>query len=409
MAASRPRHYFDFAAATPVDPAVRRISARAEREYGNPSALHREGQRAQALVDAVREEVAAATAADFREVVLTASATEANNLALRGVVAALRAPAARRRPRVIISGVEHESVRETAQALARIGAALTVLPVGRTGVTDPAALERSLAPDVALVSVMAVNNETGAVQPIAALARAIVAFRARHGIPPGRPPLFHADAAQALVATPFSFAASGADLATLSGHKAYGPRGAAALLVRQGTSIAPLLAGGGQEHGLRSGTENVPALAGFAAAVRIAARAHRKDAARFAALGREFLVRITRAGVRYEINGPRDAYEGKEGAEALFRARRALRAPHILNIHLPGYPAERLLVVLDRAGFAVSSGSACRSRSLEPSAVIRAMGYGERRARESLRISFGRPTTGAAVRALAQAIARAAR
>lgn len=358
--------------------------------FGNPSSLHSFGQDAIASLDRFRESLARLLSADFRNIIFTGSATEANNLALRGVIR--RARELRPLPErisFVVSSIEHESVRETARTLAReYDADLREIPADRRGIIDLRAFEQALDPSVILVSIMYANNEVGAIQPVAEIGSVLDAFRKkqegngvvtrRKGMPGVQYPLFHCDAVQAfqfLSCIPDEFRA---DLMTLSAHKIYGPKGVGALYARDLTLLVPIITGGGQEFGLRSGTENTAAAAGFSCAAEIALPLRAREAKRLRALAVRFRRALMRAVPEAAVNGP-----GPDSADAL---------PHILNIRFPGVPAEALLTALDRVGVAASSGSACASRAGTPSHVLRAMGYDETHARESVRFSFGRAT-----------------
>ncbi len=401
----RQRIYLDYAASTPLDPRVlKAMRPYLSGEFGNPGSLHSFGQAALAAVDSARAIIADALGADFREIVFTGSATEANNLILRGAVRAFRKAHPDRLPRIIVSAIEHESVLETARALEAEGAAeLAIVPVDRSGIVRVDALAAALTDNTAIVSVMYVNNETGAIQPLAKIAACIAAFRGSaqtaaaalgSTVNIARPwPLFHSDAAQALQLLPCLPEELGLDAMTLSGHKIYGPKGIGALYIKNALSgtaarasaqslppLPPLITGGGQEFGLRSGTENVAAIAGFGKAVKLAV-AEREARRKYITARRDaFLDGLRKLQPKLRINGG------------------ALRSPHILNVWLPGYAAEDLLIRLDLLGVAISSGSACRSRSFETSHVLQAMGLSAKRVRESVRISFG-STSAAEVRA----------
>lgn len=401
------RLYFDHAASTPVDPRVlRAMRPYFSREFGNPGSLHSFGQRAIAAVDASREELGKLIGAKhFREVIFTSGATEANNLALRGAVEFYKAhhPDGAR-PRIIISSVEHESVMETASAFAQWGVDVVKLPVNKEGVIDIVALKNALSESTVLVSVMHVNNETGTVQPLREIRFMIDEFRKQaSGGDPSRQspyPLFHADAAQSFLYYYCDVELLGVDMLTLSAHKMHGPKGVGALYVKRDEKAFgesggfPLVAqarGGGQEFGVRSGTENVPGVVGFAASARIAAAARGKTSARVAALRDDLWRRIKEIAPKAEINGP--AGDAK--------------APHILNVWFPGHAAQDLLTRFDRAGLAASSGSACRSRAVESSYVIEALGHSKERARESVRFSLGKGTTKKDIAAAARIVGKA--
>ena len=402
------RLYFDHAASTPVDPRVlRAMRPFFSHKFGNPGSLHLFGQEAIAAVDASRESIGKLIGAKhFREIVFTGGATEANNLALRGAVEFYKKNHSDTRPRIIISSVEHESILETAQALERYGAEVITLPVNKEGVIDIVALKDALNDRTVVVSVMHVNNEVGTIQPLREIKFMIDAFR--KGLPgnddahPAAYPLLHTDAAQSFPYLYCDAELLGVDMMTLSSHKMNGPKGVGALYVRRDEKIfgesgafplAAQVSGGGQEFGVRSGTENVPGIVGFARAAQLAAAARGANATRVAALRDELWRRIKSAAPDAEINGP--AGDAK--------------APHILNIYFPGHDAQDLLTRFDRAGLAASSGSACRSRAAESSYVIEALGYDKARAGSSIRFSLGKDTTKGEVAAAAKIVAKALR
>lgn len=332
-------------------------------EFGNASSIHAFGQRAKAIVDDARGELAALIDADPSEIVFTSGGTESDNLAVRGAVDALE-PAGRRQ--VITSRIEHEAILTTATALERHGTPIVRLPVGASGVIDPAALAEAIDDKTAIVSVMHANNEVGTIQPIAELA----AIARAHGA------LMHTDAVQSVGKIPVSVRALGIDLLSLSAHKFGGPKGVGALWIRRGVRLAPYLTGGKQERNRRAGTENVPAIAGLGAAARVAREHLRTSAASIAAL-RDRLERGILGGVSgTSVNGDP-----------------ARRVPNTSNISFEGVEAESLLIALDLEGVAVSTGSACSSGSLEPSHVLKAMGFSGGRTRNSLRFSLGLGTT----------------
>jgi cysteine desulfurase len=418
--------YLDYAATTPVDPTVlRAMHPYFSKKFGNAGSLHAFGQEAIAAVDRSREDLARAISAEFREIIFTGSATEANNLALRGVVEAHRTHDGELRkdekllnpepsalnPRIIVSSIEHESVLETARDLERDGVDVIYLPVDKRGVVDLKKLKESLTENTILVSVMYVNNEIGTVQPMVEIAEIMRDFREKSGIqnPESsnkinesplsalRSPLFHCDASQAFQFFDCDTATLHVDLMTLSSHKIYGPKGAAALYMRQRAkseergsenfpSLAPLTTGGGQEFGFRSGTENVPAIVGFAKAAEIAAANREKESKRIAALRDYFWRGVKKIYPKAVINGVPSV--------SVLRTTYYVPdcAPHILNVYFPGHDAQDILTRLDLAGIAASSGSACRTRVATSSYVIEALGYSKERARSSVRFSFGRPT-----------------
>jgi cysteine desulfurase len=361
------RVYLDHNAGAPLRPEAR--AAMLDVLGGapaNPSSAHREGARARRLLDEARAGVASLIAARPAEITLTSGATEANNLALRGVLAA-----AGSRDGLVVSAIEHASVLETAHALAAAGARVTVVPVDASGRVDPDRLAASCDPDTAVVSVGLANGEIGTVGPIARIAEALR----------GRGIVLHTDAAQAAGRLPVDVAALGADLLSLSSHKLGGPAGAGALWIRRGIALRPLVTGGPQERGLRAGTEPVAALAGFGAAARAAAADLPRARARMAAL----LDRLWE-GIAAAVP---DAIRHGPVAEP--------RLPNTLNLRVPGCAGESLLVLLDLGGVAVSLGSACAAGAPEPSHVLRAIGLDEEAARSGLRLSLGPDTTAADV------------
>lgn len=374
------RIYLDYAATTPVDPEVgKAMRLYFGRKFGNPGSLHFFGQEAMAVVDESREKIAQAIGADFREIIFTGSATEANNLALRGI---LKAQSLKFKARLIISKIEHESILQTARDLERAGIEVIYLPVDKQGFVDLKKLEKSLNERTVLVSVMHANNEIGTIQPIAEISQIIHKFKERNFASlSGACPLFHTDAVQALQYLDCNVNNRGIDMLTLSGHKIYGPKGVGALYVKnqnfKSGFIFPIITGGGQEFGLRSGTENVPLIAGFAKAVELAVKNREKESDRIKTLRDYFWQGLKKIEPRLQINGSLSLTG---------------RLPNNLNVYWPGNSAEDLLVRFDLAGIAVSSGSACSARSTKLSHVLAAIGCSEKRTRQSLRFTLGKFT-----------------
>ena len=354
--------YLDHNATTPVAPAVAEAVARALRDaFGNPSSLHAAGQRARRALDEARVAVAALVGAEPGQVVFTSGGTESDNLAIRGVLEA--APPQRRR--LAVGAVEHEAVLHTALAYRRRGWPVTIVPASAEGVITPEALSACLGPDVALVSVMLANNETGVLQPVEALARLAHA----HGA------LFHTDAVQGAGKVTVDVRRLGVDLLSLTGHKFGGPKGAGALWVRDGLTLASTMTGGRQERNRRAGTENVPAIAGLGVAAALAAGTARTPAD-VKALRDRLEVGILAAVPGCAVNG--------SGAG---------RIPNTANISFEGADGESLVVALDLEGIAVSTGSACSSGTTDPSHVLRAMGLPASRVQSAIRFSLGPETT----------------
>ena len=362
------RIYFDHNATTPVDPAVLDAVVRVLKEdFGNASSVHYFGQKAKAVLDDARTAVAALINGEPSEIVFTSGGTEADNFALRGVAEALE-PTGRKH--LIATTIEHEAVLVTLRALARRGWRLTLLPVDASGIVSPDALRDALTDDTALVSVMHANNEIGTVQPIADLAQLAHA----------RGAVFHTDAVQSAGKIPLDVRALGVDLAALSAHKFYGPKGAGALWIRRGTRVAAILTGGKHERSRRAGTENVPGIAGLGAAAQLARKKLHDEAPRLAALRNRLEDAVLAAVPGTAINGAREP-----------------RVPNTTNISFEGIEAESLLIALDLEGIAVSTGSACSSGTLEPSHVLKAMGLPAHRTQNSIRVSLGGANTDADV------------
>ena len=367
--------YLDHAATTPVLPAAAQALADALAHVGNPSSLHASGRAARRTVEESRERLAASLGARPSEVVLTSGGTEADNLAVEGLFRARRAADPRRR-RVLVSAVEHHAVLDPAAWLAaHEGAEVVLLPVDSDGVLDLDAVRRELAghgDEVALVSVMWANNEVGALQPVAQVVEAAHAW----GIP------VHADAVQALGQVPVDFEASGLDAMTVTAHKVGGPVGIGALLARRELALEPVLHGGGQERGVRSGTLSAPLAAAFAVAAEAAVADRASFAARVAALRDRLVAGVLGSVPGATLRGPGDP---------------ALRLPANAHLTFAGCEGDSLLYLLDAAGVEASTGSACQAGVPEPSHVLLAMGVPQDDARGALRFSFGHTSSDADV------------
>ena len=362
--------YLDNNATTPLHPDVlQAMLPLMQATPGNPSSLHRFGRLQKDAVEAAREQVASLVNAQPDQVVFTSGGTEANNLLVKGMAAA---PAV---PRMAISAVEHMSLLEPAS---KLGAecAVDLIPVDSDGRVTVQTLQQAIRPDTALVSVMSANNETGVIQDIPALAEAAS----------GRKIWFHTDASQAAGKIGVSFRDWGVHAMTLSAHKLYGPLGAGALIVDKRLPLQALLHGGVQEHRLRAGTENVPAIAGFGAAALLAKKELHERAAHTLKLRQAF-----------------EAGLSQIPSVSVF-AQHAARLPNTVQFGVQGFDGETLLMQLDRMGFAVSSGSACTSGKTEPSHVLKAMGVPAELALSAVRVSFGRDNTAADVERLLQAL-----
>lgn len=365
------RIYLDCNATTPVDPIVAEVMERASSAvFGNPSSPYLEGREALGVLEASRESVSDFVGCEPREIVFTASGTEANHLALRS--AALARPA---RTRVLVSAIEHPSVMEQRPALEKSGCSVEEIPVNASGQVDLSALETMLDGHVSVVSLMTAHNETGVLQPVTEAAKLAHAAGA----------LFHTDSVQAAGKIPLPWRDAEADYLVLAAHKFYGPKGIAALAARDGAPVEPLLTGGGQERGLRASTEAVPLAAGMARACERA----RKTAGLWPA------VEVLRDELESELK--------KKYGAAVFGAD-APRLPNTSFLSIPGADAQRLVAELDACGFAVATGSACHSGSAACPRVLARMGLDGVDGASVLRITLGRMTTGLDVHALLGAL-----
>jgi cysteine desulfurase len=339
-----------------------------EGSFGNPSSLHNEGRKARKAIDTARAQVASLLGASPTEITFTASGTEADNLALVGATRAKQQPG-----HIISSVIEHPAVLETCRFLERSGTAVTYLPVDHYGLVDPANLRSSLRPDTHLVSIMAASNIVGTIQPIQELAR----IAHEGGV------LFHTDAVQAAGKIPLDVRGLPVDLISLSAHKLHGPKGVGALYIREGTTLSPLVFGGGQENGLRSATENVAGIVGFGAAAELARGEMAAEAARLSKLRHRIIEGLRQAvPQRYLIGHPEE------------------RLPGHLSLGFAGQEemTGKLVLALDRAGVAVSAGSACSAHHASAqSSVLLAMGFRADQSRGLLRVALGRFNTASEV------------
>lgn len=354
--------YLDYNAGAPTRAVVAEAVRAALQVGGNPSSVHRAGRLARRMIEEAREAVAALVGAEAPDVIFTSGGTEANNLALLGAVGGGLAE------RLVISAVEHDSVRQTAE---RAGVALAIAPVDGCGIVDLEALDAVLAQGdgTALVSVMLANNETGVIQPVAEVA----AIARRHGA------LVHCDAVQAAGKMALSWDRLDVDLLSLSAHKLGGPAGVGALVKREGLALAPQMLGGGQDYGRRAGTENLSGIAGFGAAAA-AARAELPDVA--------------------ALEGLRDGLERGAKSALPDLVVHGAGAPRLVNtscLGLGAVPAETQVMALDLAGVLIGAGAACSSGKIRPSPVLLAMGESETTARAAIRVSLGWASTAADV------------
>ena len=354
--------YLDYNSTTPVDPRVlaAMLPYLAE-NFGNANSIHSSGQRARAAVDAARQAVAELLGAKAAEIVFTCGGTEADNLAIFGIVNPCDQP----RKHVVTTAIEHHAVLNTAQALEKQGVDVTYVPVSREGIVDPEDIREAIRPETVLLSVMLANNEIGTIQPIEEIGR----IAAEEDV------YFHCDAVQAAGKMAIDVRKLGVDLLSISGHKLYAPKGVGALFVKAGTELGPMFFGGHHERDRRPGTENVPGIVGLGKAAQLAMENLDADAPRLAALRDRFEnALLALPGVR--VNG-----SVRE------------RAPNTSNLSFDAAGGEALVIALDLQGVMCSSGAACSSGAVEPSHVLTAIGLTPDQARSSLRFSLGRPTT----------------
>lgn len=362
------RIYFDHNATTPVAPEVADAMADALRTaYGNPSSVHAYGQQAKTALDAARASVSTLIGAEPTEVVFTSGGSESDNLAIRGVADSFASSGLRH---LVASGIEHEAVIQTLKALRKTGWETTLVGVDASGIVAPDRLAEAITDETALVSIMHANNEIGAIQPVADLA----------DVAHARGAVFHTDAVQSVGKIPVDVASLGVDLLSLSAHKFNGPKGVGALWVKRGTRLRPQMTGGKQERNRRAGTENVPAIVGMGVAARLALAKLAAPSDHLASLRNRL-----EAGILSGVSGTEP--NGHAGP----------RVDNTSNISFDGVEAESLLIALDLEGVAVSTGSACSSGTLEPSHVLRAMGFSPHRTQNSIRFSLGLGNTEAEV------------
>ena len=361
MEDSKRRVYFDHNATTYMrEEVIEAMLPFLYTRFGNASSLHFFGQENRGVIDEAREHVASFIGAEPPEIIFTSGGTESDNIAIRGVVRALRTKVPE--PHLITSAIEHPAVLKTCEALEKEGVTVSYLPCRRDGSIDVADLEAALKENTVLASIMVSNNETGVIQPLKEIS---VILRDR-GI------IFHIDAVQGMGKIPVDVGELGADLLSISAHKFYGPKGVGALYVRRGTPIEPVYTGGHQEEGLRPGTENIPAIVGFGEACRLSAAHLEEEMERIGRLRDRLQEGILEKVPNVHING--------DGAP---------RVPNTCNVTVPGIEGEAMSLNLSMLGFALSSGSACATGDPEPSHVLKAMGLDPVEAQGALRISLG--------------------
>ncbi|MFB5662179.1 cysteine desulfurase family protein [Alteribacillus sp. HJP-4] len=355
--------YADHAATTPVhkDSAMAMMEVM-QKQYGNPSSIHRVGREARQILDRARIQLAHSISADPQEIVLTSGGTEADNLAIVGFAYANKDKGRH----IITSKIEHHAVLHSCELLEKQGFEVTYLPVNECGVVNTGDVEAAITDETILLTIMHGNNEVGTLQPLSALAE----IAAKHEIG------FHTDVVQSYGMVPLNVQEIPITLLSVSSHKVNGPKGAGFLYVRKNTPLAPSIIGGEQERKRRAGTENVAAAAGFAAAVKLFTSKELERNLQYASLTEHFLQSLDKENVQYKVNG-----------------KQAERLPHIVNLYFPGANIESFLVNLDLAGVCASSGSACTAGSLQASHVLKAMYKDGPEPESSIRFSFGYLTT----------------
>ena len=360
--------YLDYAAATPIDPEVlQTMLPYWDKKYGNASSMHESGRRAKGAIDAARAAVAEVLHCEPQEIIFTGSGTESDNAALLGVARAARA----RGNHVIISAIEHKAVLESAEQLKKEGFDVSVLPVDARGVVDVNECLKLVTDKTVLVSVMYANNEIGTIEPIQKLSAALQKRRAGNHFP-----LLHTDACQAAGFLTLNVRELGVDLMTLNGSKIYGPRGVGVLYRKKGVSLVPLIVGGEQEQHLRAGTESVPLIVGFAAALKKAERLRSAESSRLTALRDFFIDRLL-----------------KKIPNAMLNGHPTERLPNNVHVSIPYIEGESILLMLDKHRVEASTGSACSAYDLQPSHVLLALGQTAEIAHGSIRFTLGRHTT----------------
>lgn len=368
------RIYMDYSATTPVDPEVlEAMMPYLSSSHGNPSSLHAFGRTARIAVENAREQVASLVGARPSEIVFTAGGTEADNMAVVGSALAGRAKGRH----LITSRAEHHAVLHSAEALEHQGFDVSYVPCDSEGVVNPAKVASCAGVNTILISLMHVNNEIGAINPIAEIG----AFARSRGV------IFHTDAVQSAGKLPLNVDTMKVDLLSMSAHKLYGPKGIGALYVRQGVTLSPLMHGGAQERGKRAGTENVAGIVGFGKAAELAIHRMKEDGERLTHMREWLWNRLQREIPSIVLHGPPND-----------------RLPGHLNISLPGISGDDLATCLDLEGIAVSTGSACSSGAVHVSHVLQAIGADRASALGAVRISMGRPTTQADVEKLVASI-----
>lgn len=369
-----PKIYLDYAATTPVAKEVlQTMQPYFCQKFGNPASLHSFGQEAMKAIDFAREKVAKFLNCQTQEIIFTSGATESNNFAIKGVIAAT----SNKKPHIITTKIEHHSVLEPLKYLEKQGCNVTYLPVDKEGILNKKSVQRALKENTVLVSIMYANNEIGTIQPIAEIGELIKNENEKRQKQGREKIIFHTDAVQGIEYLNCDVEKLGVDLLSFSGHKIYGPKGIGVLFIKQGTKIKKIQHGGSQENYMRAGTLNVPGIVGLGKAIElIQSPSHKKEIIAIKKLRDKLVEGITKAISGTRLNGSNK-----------------LRLPNNANISFAKIEGESILLHLDFEGIAVSTGSACASGSLEPSHVLLAIGLSHEQSHGSIRFTLGRNTT----------------
>ena len=352
--------YFDHSATTPIDPKVSALMKEvADNHFGNPSSIHKYGQKARAIIEKSRRQIADALGVKSRNIIFTGGGSEANNMVLQNLLYSDK-------KHVITSAIEHPAVLKVLKHLKRFGVSFTTVPVDKFGMVDPANIESAIRDDTALISIMYANNEVGTIQPIAEIAKIVH----KNNI------LFHTDAVQTPGKIPIIMNELNAGLMSFSAHKFYGPKGVGFLYIRDGIKLFPMIIGGGQEKKLRAGTENTPGIAGLGLAMEMAVKNLSDSQNHLKTIENHFKNRLT------------EIY-----STAIYNGHPEHHLPGLVSVTIPSITSDLMLVNLDMKGTAVSSGSACSSGTVKPSDVLSAMNVSNKHNISTLRVSFGKGNT----------------
>ena len=367
--------YLDYAAATPMDKrVVRAMKKYWNKEFGNPNAIHQEGVKVKKALEKARGDIASLLSTHADEIIFTSGGTESNNLAIKGLIEHLKEEV--KNPHIITSSIEHPSILEVCQNLEKEGVEVTYLKPDKEGLINPKDIKEALRENTVLVSIMYANNEIGSIQPIKEISKIIRHFKKQYQKDNTDYPFFHTDACQAVGYLDIDVLRLNIDMMSVSGAKIYGPKGVGFLYKKRNVALSPIIIGGGQEKGLRSGTENIPSIIGLAEALKIVKEVKEKENQRVQSL-RDYFIDSLLSNYNFtSLNGSK-----KE------------RLPNNVNVSFSDIDNERLIIELDAKGIFASAKSACQSHQSDASYVIMALGKDKKEANSSVRFSLGRQTT----------------